>query len=212
MPSQKNSLKEACCDRKRRFSSLLENPYLSRIQRNLLDGGREENLQKIVQDLPYKTLLDIGCGLGEYSVLNKENYIGIDNSFLSIKYASDHYRSFHFFVADANQLPFKNNSFDMTMLVDAAHHLNDKEFSQVLKEMKRISKTYILICDAVVVPYQSKLSRFFYKLDRGACMRNIKHMQTILSFQNGLKIQEPVLFKTFPGLYIHAVFIMEIMQ
>jgi SAM-dependent methyltransferase len=87
----------ATADRKMRFGGLLENPYVSMIQRNILDYGRWQGLAKTLRPLELNTVLDIGCGLGENSKVNPKGYIGVDNSAPRISFAQKHFGISRFF-------------------------------------------------------------------------------------------------------------------
>ena len=196
-------------DRKLRWGGILENPLVSAIQRNCLDYGRVSGLEKALKACEYKSVLDVGCGLGECSMLSKGFYCGLDNSLRRVDFAVRKYKQSHFFVADALRLPVEESSFDLVMLIDTSHHLSDQGFYQVLLELKRVSKKYIVVSDPVVTPDQSRLSAFFYRLDRGACFREPEEMKKNFARVQGLRLKEAVSFKTFPGLYVHAAFILE---
>ena len=196
-------------DRKLRCGGILENPIVSNFQRNCLDYGRVAGLKKALQPYDYKSVLDVGCGLGECSAVSKGLYYGLDNSFRRANFAAQTYVKSCFFVGDALRLPVQNDSFDLVMLIDTSHHLSDQALGQVLLELKRASRKYIVISDPVVTADQSRLSAFFYRLDRGACFRKSEEMKAIFAKVDGLQLKEVVSFKTFPGFYIHTAFILQ---
>ena len=201
---------ETSVDRKSRWGGFLENPLISRWQRNCLDAGRIQGLCKAIQPYDYQSLLDVGCGGGEGKSANKDFYCGIDNSFTRVRFAAQHSPG-HFFVSgDARTLPFKNRSFDMVMLIDTSHHIADHQLPAAINELKRVSKKYITISDPVLFPNQNPLSRLVYSLDRGGCIRRVDQMTRILEQIGGTRLLDVVQFKTFPGLYIHAAFILQI--
>ena len=199
-------------DRKERWGGILENPYISKVQRNMLDAGRLGRLSRILKSYSYQSVLDVGCGLGEYTALVKDrrgSYCGFDNSFRRLTFAAQHYPRCHFLVGDARHLPFPEGRFDLVMLIDTSHHLSDEELKIVLHEMKRVSKKYIVVGDPILFDQQSPLSRFFYKLDRGACFRPVRQMENIFQQTGGLKMLDTPCYRTFPGFYLRAVCILE---
>lgn len=86
-------------------------------------------------------MLDAGCGEGvvtEYLAKKKFKIIGIDKSFEKVKEAFRNCRKNIFLVADINDLPFKENTFDVVFSLDVLEYVNDtkrvfKEFSHTLK-------------------------------------------------------------------------------
>ena len=195
-------------DLKDRWGGLLKRPWVSKIHRNCLDGFKIQGLGKILGDLKFDSVLDVCCGLGEFKELAKGRYVGLDNSLPRIGYAKQKYEQCHFFVGDARRLPIKDHSFDLVMMVDTSHHLCDDELGFVLGELGRVSKKYIVISDPIVTDNQSRLSTFFYSLDRGANFRAEVQMKRVVAKAYNLQLMEVVQFKTFPGLYVHAAFIL----
>ncbi len=198
-------------DQKLRWGGLLENPWISKVQRLCLDGGRLAALRKILQPYSFRNFLDLGCGLGEYSTVHKARCVGIDNSLKRVAYAKARYKKSSFCVGDVRTLPFSSKTFDCVLFVDTSHHLSNEEFSSALKEIKRVSRKYIIVTDPVKTENQSRLSTFFYELDRGGAFRYSKDMQEILLAQNDAKLIRTHFFKTTPGLYSRAVFVLEVL-
>lgn len=197
-------------DRKMRFGGILENPWISKIQRAILDGGRVKGLKNGLRSLEYAQVLDVGCGLGECSAVNRGSYTGIDNSFQRIAYAAQRYPAHIFFVGDAAQIPFADKTFDLVLLIDTSHHLTDEQFKTVLVELRRVGRRYIVVSDPVVYEGQNVLSKFFYKLDRGAFFRTQEQLRHVFGATDGLYYKGTFSCRTFPGLYVHQAFVLEI--
>lgn len=197
-------------DRKMRFGGLLENPWISKIQRAFLDSGRLAGLRSSLRNLAYTSLLDVGCGLGECAALRKGFYTGLDNSLARVRFAADHNRESSFLVGDALRLPFADKSFEMVLLIDTSHHLDDEQVKIVLSELCRVSRHYIVISDPVRYPGQNALSKYFYSLDRGACFRSEQQSHALFALVPGLSYRKTIKNRTFPGLYLHQAFIFEV--
>jgi len=111
--------------------------------------------KKAFNSLPFAIkdfiLLDACCGSGmasEYYAKNGAKVVGIDISFEAVKRAkvrSEKYRfSAEFMVADVENLPFKNNSFDFVCVHDGLHHLENP--SEGIREAVRVaSKSFLTI-------------------------------------------------------------------
>lgn len=195
-------------DRKIRFAGLLENPYLSMLQRNILDYGRLQGLRPILCALKLHSVLDVGCGLGESSRACGSGYVGLDNSVPRVRYASRRFPQSRFILGDGLKLPVKPRSFDMVMLLDTAHHLTDEQFLSVLGEMAAASRCWVLISDAVLFKRQPGLSLLFYRFDRGAEYRDEARLIELLSLCCVLTLERVDHFKTFPGLYRRSAFLL----
>jgi ubiquinone/menaquinone biosynthesis C-methylase UbiE len=92
-----------------------------------------------------KTVLDVGCGFGAYSLV-AESYgasmsVGIDVNMEYIEKA----RSSLIVLADAHALPFRDSCFDIVLMVEVLEHLPCE--MEVLKEVKRVLKSegYLLL-------------------------------------------------------------------
>jgi ubiquinone/menaquinone biosynthesis C-methylase UbiE len=195
-------------DSKMRWAGVLEVPIISRVQRAILDGGRLGKLAAVLRThgYEYETVLDVGCGLGEYSQLPHRLYTGIDDSFRRIRYACAHHPRETYVHGDAAKLPFSSRAFDLVMLIDTSHHLSDFAFRQVLGELSRVSRNYVVIGDPVIAERQNKISALFYGWDRGNSFRQVHQVQEILRTQQELALRNTILFRTFPGIYYRAIF------
>ncbi len=196
-------------DKKQRWGGLLENPWISKIQRHSLDGFKVTGLSRILKKISYQSLLDVGCGLGEYSHLKRGKFVGVDNSLPRVKFAKRIYPSCHFLQGDAVNLPFKDNSFDAVLLANTAHHLSDDQFRDGFLKLLKITRKYFIFDDCVLWDEQPKISKFFYSLDRGTMFRHSRDYETFFKQFKNTKIILKDSHKTFPRLYVHAVFVVE---
>ncbi len=193
-----------------RFGGILENPLISKIQRAILDGGRVRGLKAGLRYLQYSSALDVGCGLGECCAIDRGSYTGMDNSYPRVFYAAKRYPAHAFLVGDALKIPAVDKTVDLVLLIDTSHHLTDEQFKKVLTELARVSRRYIVVSDPIVYKGQNFLSRFFYNLDRGACFRTAQESQAVFLSVLGLNLKETFSYRTFPGLYVHQAFVLEV--
>ena len=114
--------------------------YYNSISESYNELHREEQLSKIrlIKDnLKIKNqdlLLDVGCGTGIFAEEFNCIKIGINPSIEMLKQGKNAF----YIQACAENLPFKDNSFDFVISVTAIH--NFKNLRKGLEEIKRISK------------------------------------------------------------------------
>ena len=79
----------------------------------------------------------------------KGKYIGIDVNPDFIKYAKLKYKNDtkQFYIKDITQIRFNNKEFEKTMYIIMLHHFNRKNNIQILKELAKVTKKYIIIVD-----------------------------------------------------------------
>jgi len=130
-------------------------------QRNLVNKGIKEMYKGIIYPedqvlvnelLPLLnskfSILEIGCSSGYYYeilayLLNQRiNYTGVDYSEALINMAKDYYPSVPFYVADGAYLPFRTNSFDIT--ISSCILLHTPNYEDHVKETVRVSRKFVI--------------------------------------------------------------------
>lgn len=134
----------------------------------------------IVQILkPYgKSILDIGCGNGfmlPYYLNNFDQVAGIEPSDSLYRQIYQKYSSTNVMLkkAAAEQIPFCDKSFDISVAKSSLHHFNDMEIGIV--EMRRVSKKAIALIE-VVSPDESCISflkNILLKKEKGRELKSI---------------------------------------
>jgi|TARA_Y100000310_G_C20680077_1_gene815397 ubiquinone/menaquinone biosynthesis C-methylase UbiE len=114
--------------------------YYDQIAEGYDELHKEEQLKKIniiIKELKIKNdkLLDVGCGTAFYHKLFK-NYTGIDNSKGMLKKSEA-----NVIHAEAENLPFKDKSFDTVISITAIQNFKDP--IKAINEMKRVAKKKI---------------------------------------------------------------------
>jgi len=120
----------------------------------------EETLSMIPSGI--QSILDIGCGDG--SITNQiiaPLVIGMDASPDALKNVKSKKA-----VANINNLPFKNKSFDLVMCAEVIEHLNIDSYQQALCEIARVASKYILI----TVPFKEWLELSFARCISCGCI------------------------------------------
>lgn len=102
--------------------------------------GQEHLHRRIVKRLRNGKVLDIGCGLGKLlSRVQSEGreLYGLDISQAAVRIAKASNKEANFFVADAQSMPFKSNTFDYAICTELLEHIIGNE---VIKECYRVLK------------------------------------------------------------------------
>jgi ubiquinone/menaquinone biosynthesis C-methylase UbiE len=122
------------------------------------------------------SMLDIGCGtgwaLGQAAKLNGDNgtFCGVDLSEKMIEKANENFKgreNFHFIKANAEEIPFEDNRFDIIICTNSFHHYLHPD--KALKEMHRLTKPQgkVYILDPSIDFWIAKvLAKVFHLFDR----------------------------------------------
>lgn len=92
----------------------------------------------------HSTLLDVGCGKG-FMMHDMAELIpgitvkGIDISEYAIEHAIEDMKP-HVQVANAKELPFEDNSFDVVISINTVHNLEKDECGHALQEIERVGR------------------------------------------------------------------------
>jgi SAM-dependent methyltransferase len=105
-------------------------------------------VERLIEELEVDSLLDVGCAEGLYTVFlaHKRVYsVGIDISLPKLIRAKKRYGRWNvlFIQADAENLPFSDNLFDLVLLIDVLRFLRNPE--RALREAFRVSRKYVIV-------------------------------------------------------------------
>ncbi|MBC7326540.1 class I SAM-dependent methyltransferase [bacterium] len=100
--------------------------------------GRRAIISSVLGDLKPERILDVGCGTGANLSLFNANVIGLDASLEALKLAKRRKSDAQLIQAKAENLPFKDDVFDLVLALDLLEHLPDDV--KGLKEMYRVLK------------------------------------------------------------------------
>ena|ERR1700722_19706173 len=128
---------------------------LGRIGRFL--GGDRATLPLFYKLPKPRTILDVGCGGGQFAIQLAEQFpqaqvMGIDISSQAIEFAKKRLKetfvkNVKFDLSSSSQLPFLPNSFDVVTSTLVCHHLKDDQLIDFLKHSYQIAKRSVIIND-----------------------------------------------------------------
>ena len=186
-----------------------EHSWVYNLNQVFLGAGKKRHIVTFLQDLPFQSVLDIGCGPGEYAHLARGPYLGIDTSESFIKTCRERFAADPtkvFIHADATTVTVPGR-FDLALLNSVLHHLTDAEATRLIEWVAR-SARYLFILDLYPVPW-NPASRCLYALDRG-------HYVRPAAAQKALILQHPTMRLVKEGaawspncIYKHSLFIFE---
>lgn len=132
-----------------------DNIYSNRTLRNPGDSLKDEIILELIHKFNDKDsvvkILDVGCGMGDTSIVLSSltsQLVGIDTSIEGIKIAKERIGN-DVLISDSIILPFKNECFNIVIMKDILEHVNND--IQAIKEIYRILRLNGLFI--LYVPY-----------------------------------------------------------
>ena len=126
-------------------------------------------------------VLDIGCATGYYrKFFTEQQYFGVDPAIDYLQLAEKSPESY-FSCQSAEQLAFKNGSFDLIISTNVIHHLPDGVLRGMLQETERLLKPggRLVIYDVYRAEGQSFLLKLLYDMDFGKHVRQLEDLKKI---------------------------------
>lgn len=187
------------------MTQILDNPIIWESSRRLLDiylglyKKRSDTLRKweCLQSNP--SVLDIGCGIGQYADISKAKYLGVDLNERYIKYARmRHHKSNQSFIcADVVTGLQENSKFDLVLMVDFLHHISDENVSSILTAATHLTKRHMAIFEPCPIQIHP-IGRWLISHDRGRYMRKPDRILELIEDVPGNEIIECIPLKLGP--------------
>lgn len=191
-----------------RAHRLLEIPSLFDLYQIVADGGKRAPVSRFLEDVPYETVLDLGCGTGAWSYLARGRYLGVDNSSSFVagcerRYADDPKKEFRVGDIEAAEM---NEHFDLALMMSVLHHLTDEQADTLLDRLDcRVDR--IVVMDLMPNP-GNPLSRLLYRSDRGDFIRTVDAQRRLLLRSGNWSMEREDTFYSYNRLYRHTLFLL----
>ncbi|MBN2808268.1 MAG: class I SAM-dependent methyltransferase [Deltaproteobacteria bacterium] len=168
-------------------------------------GNRIAAMRRHVPISRETSLLELGCGNGFFTLplsrLCRVSGIDFSESMLALNPHADTRRM------DARKLDFPDNSFDVVFCHALLHHV--PEFDQVIREMRRVSRRYVVILEpnrnnplmflfSALVPEERGALRFSLTFLSDAV--KAQHLQVKAAFSMGMLVPNKTPLKLLPWL------------
>lgn len=146
-----------------------------------------EQIANLLEIEPNSHYLDLACGTGNYTVALADRggiWTGIDHSSVMIQTASGRSAQIDWQIADAEAIPFENESFDGAIVTLALHHFLDpvRVFHQLVRILKSGSPVVLFTATAEQME-NYWLNHYFPQ----AMQRSIEQMPTLSQTLNYLE-------------------------
>jgi ubiquinone/menaquinone biosynthesis C-methylase UbiE len=155
--------------------------------------GKAQRLLGFIDITPDQNFLEIGCGSGavsrDISEKHKIKVVGTDVDEDQIKSAKESARdlgNITFLTADATDLTFKDNSFDIIISINVLHHISN--WMDALNEINRVLKVggSLLLAELLFTKWTQAISRLYSKQAYG--ITNIDDLNRFITENNYLTI------------------------
>ena len=150
--------------------SKIEKWFINKEKHSMRIIEKVERLLSFVDIKPGQFMLEIGCGNGSVSkhIYDKYNLnvTGTDIDEDQIEFAKNSIKDLKniaFFFADATDLPFKDENFDIVLSINVLHHIYN--WIDALKEINRVLKKsgYLILADMFFNKFGQRMSRLYSK-------------------------------------------------
>lgn len=179
------------------FNKILENSYVWDLSRYALDltcglyNKRNSYLKSLDIIKDDTSVLDIGCGTGLFADVTDGYYVGIDLDYQRIRRAKQKKfkKKKYFQCIDLCTLAKEKRKFDIVLIADVLHHLNDKESIDLLKTSARITNKYLMSFEPVLYEKRNVLEKWLEIVDGGNYCRYLKEFNSLFT-SSGYKIKK----------------------
>jgi 2-polyprenyl-3-methyl-5-hydroxy-6-metoxy-1,4-benzoquinol methylase len=126
------------------------------------------------------SVIDIGCGIGQYARITGGEYLGVDLNEPYIAYAQTRKRrpNQSFRCTDVTILLDEQRQFDLVLMVDFLHHISDNDCIRLLNVTAQLAKTAVVSFEPI--SYQpNPVGKWIVGHDRGDHVRSLDRLHAI---------------------------------
>jgi ubiquinone/menaquinone biosynthesis C-methylase UbiE len=125
----------------------------------LLDG------QLLEPNRQPKRILEIGCHIGKDLVTFLKDREDLEIVGLDLQDFGLREDNFKMIIGNGNRLPFPDSYFDITTSIGVLEHIEPIEsLSQVIAEIDRVSKSYVIVIPSIITIMEPHINRFYWQL------------------------------------------------
>ena len=192
-----------------RIHRLFDHPSVFNAYQILVDGGKERRIRRFLEETYFETVVDIGCGTGNWAITAKGSYLGVDvaDEFIESarrRYANDPSKRFLQLDPTSESLP---GEYDLAQLVSVLHHLSDEQVDRLLERIvPRIR--YLFVLDLYPIPW-NPVARFLYAADRGDHIREPADQKRLILRNDQLEFVREDDYVAPSGVYRHTLMLFE---
>jgi ubiquinone/menaquinone biosynthesis C-methylase UbiE len=152
-------------------------PLVYDLAQRILGGRRSvSRIRMQLAAITPMSVLDVGGGTGFYAtaVPTGSRYVVADVDPAKLARLRRRLPSAEALLADAVELPIRDDAFDTALFVAVAHHLSDSDLDRALAELARVSRERVLFLDPVAS--RRRPARALWRLDRGSAPRSVSDL------------------------------------
>ena len=158
---------------------LIDNPVTWKFSRLVLEkafGLYSKRIQLMKNKGLHNNLsvLDIGCGIGQYSEITQGEYLGLDINNRYINYARKKYKHHNhsFRCADVTVIVKELTKYDLVLMTDFLHHIPSQQCINLLNVCSQLVNKIVINFEPVI-EQSNPVGRWVNRHDRGKYVRSL---------------------------------------
>ena len=169
-----------------RTFDVLDNPFvweLSRVFFDIVCGFSRKRIDVmkrwgLLKDNP--SVIDIGCGIGQYASITDGAYCGIDMNERYIRHAGRKHKRTNreFRCQDVTTLLEEDAQFDLVLMVDFLHHIPDGPSVNLLNTAARLARGYVVSFEPIT-EQRNRMGAWLVENDRGNFVRPLEGLHRL---------------------------------